>query len=210
MGGRWQLVVGLALLLTGLGGLMLLPSHTPMASQGGMKAMMQRMMGDSLPPGIEPVQLPELESRGASLLARYCSQCHGLPGPGLHTSSEWPAVISRMNARMQMMQGHGMMGGIAAPSAAALRILTEYLQRHAQRPFAASNVALNTPAGHIFQQTCSGCHALPDPSQHAPGEWPQVVARMRVHQQAMGKPVMRDQDQVAIVGLLKRLAGKKP
>ena len=118
----------LALFMTG-------PAHGQMMNGGGMngmREMMQRMMGDVLPPGIDPKLLPDPGSRGARLLERYCTQCHNLPGPGMHTAAEWPQVVRRMNGRMQMMSG-GMMGGgmmnVSAPSAAELNTLIEYRGR---------------------------------------------------------------------------------
>ena len=39
----------------------------------GMREMMQRMMGDVLPPGIDPALLPLPDSAGAQLLTRYCA-----------------------------------------------------------------------------------------------------------------------------------------
>tara|TARA_R110002167_G_scaffold26395_1_gene90975 strand:+ start:368 stop:994 length:627 start_codon:yes stop_codon:yes gene_type:complete len=159
-----------------------------------MKGMMQRMMGDLLPPGIDPVLLPEPQSQGASLLARYCNQCHQLPGPGMHTASEWPAVVERMNRRMQMMGGRGMMGmmmvRVEALAPSELQVLVRYLQTHAQRPIDRAQYSdLNTPAGQAFEASCSRCHVLPDPQQHTSDEWPGVVARMKKNMAAMGKTV---------------------
>jgi cytochrome c5 len=57
---------------------------------GGMREMMQRIMGDVLPPGMDPALLPEPKSEGARLLTGYCNQCHNLPGPGMHIAAEWP------------------------------------------------------------------------------------------------------------------------
>jgi cytochrome c2 len=165
-----------------------------MMEPGGMKSMMQRMMGDVLPPGIDPALLPEPQSQGASLLVRYCSQCHKLPGPGMHTEEEWPAVVERMNRRMQMMGGRGMMGmmmgRVEAPEPSELQVLVRYLQTYAQQPLdPAQYKDLDTPAGKAFQSTCSRCHALPDPQQHTPDEWPGVVLRMKQNMVAMGKTV---------------------
>jgi hypothetical protein len=117
----------------------LFPGEPALAQMsGGMREMMQRMMGDVLPPGVDPNLLPEPESRGARLLERYCTQCHNLPGPGIHTATEWPLVVNRMNGRMQMMSGGGMMGGgmmgVSVPSAPELNALNEYLLKHAQKP----------------------------------------------------------------------------
>ncbi|MBI4419634.1 MAG: hypothetical protein HY560_02310 [Gemmatimonadetes bacterium] len=39
----------------------------------------------------------------------------------------------------------------------------------------------NLPQGagrSAFSQTCSRCHALPDPRNHSPADWPAVVMRM--------------------------------
>jgi len=37
---------------------------------------------------------------------------------------------------------------------------------------------LESGAGRLFEQTCSQCHALPDPRQHTATQWPGVIARM--------------------------------
>lgn len=47
---------------------------------------------------------------------------------------------------------------------------------------------LNSRAGRIFGQTCSQCHALPDPQQHSAGQWPSVVARMEQHMRERNLP----------------------
>ena len=177
----------------------------------GMREMMQRMMGDVLPPGIDPALLPLPDSAGAQLLTRYCAQCHNLPGPGMHTAREWPPVVERMNRRMQMMSGHGMMGmmmgGVEAPSEKELQELIAYLQRHAQTPIDTTQYPdLDTPAGRSFQETCAKCHALPDPEQHTQTEWPPVVARMKQNIIAMHKPVPNEQVMKEIVMFLQRHA----
>jgi len=114
-----RLITGLALLLVGVGGLLAIRSDPMpmggmgMMGQGGMKGMMKRMMGDQLPPGIDAADLPDPQSRGARLMARYCTQCHDLPPPALHTSGEWPKVFARMDRRMEMMSR---MGSILNPT----------------------------------------------------------------------------------------------
>lgn len=74
-----------------------------MGGSDGMRSMMQRMMGDVLPPVIDQSLLPDPQSEGAKLLSHVCSQCHNFPGPGMHTASEWSAVVARMYRREQMM-----------------------------------------------------------------------------------------------------------
>jgi len=177
----------------------------------GMREMMQRMMGDVLPPGIDPALLPAPDSKGAKLLSRYCAQCHNLPGPGMHTASEWPPVVKRMNRRTQMMSGHGMMGmmmgGVEAPSERELQELVAYLQKHAQRPIDTTQYPdLDTQSGRSFQETCAQCHALPDPKQHTRDEWSPVVARMKQNMVAMDKPVPKEQVMKEIAAFLQRHA----
>jgi len=155
-----------------------------------MRDMMQGMMGNRLPPGIDPALLPDPKSKGAHLLGYYCIQCHRLPAPGMHTAEEWPDVISRMYQHMQMMQRMSMMGPVAIPTKRDIKVLTAYLQTYAQRPIdAAKYPDLKTPAGEAFSATCARCHALPDPTQHTAAEWPAVVARMQHNMTVMGRTV---------------------
>jgi hypothetical protein len=99
-----------------------------MMDQRAMKKMVQRMMEDQLPPGLDETDLPEPNSQGAQLLARYCVQCHDLPPPVLHTASEWPKVLVRMERRMKMM---ARMGSILNPTDQEQAAILDYLQRHA-------------------------------------------------------------------------------
>ncbi len=210
------LYTGVALLLIGLAGL---SSCTGMSRRStmdggmmmdreGMKDIMQGMMGDVLPPGIDPALLPEPQSQGALLLARYCSQCHNLPGPGTHTAEEWPAVVERMNRRMQMMSGPDMMGMmVESPDESELQAILRYLQEYAQKPIdTAQYDDLDTSAGRAFQSTCSLCHALPDPQQHTSEEWPAVVVRMKQNMVTQGKTVPDEATIGEIVEFLQRHA----
>lgn len=173
---------------------------------GPHRNMMQQMMGGLLPPGVDPALLPEPDSAGAHLLQQFCTQCHNLPGPGMHATEEWPQVLGRMNMRMQMMGGMmGRMMGVVAPDPVQLEILLGYLQRHAQKPIdAAQYTDLNTPAGQAFSTFCMQCHALPDPRQHTAQQWPAVVARMRGNMAAMGKIVPAETATQEIIDFLGR------
>lgn len=211
-----SLVIGLILSLTGIIGLNIFPvirtSASDMMGGGmmkseGMKDMMKAMMGGQLPPGINPKELPSAQSQGAQILNRYCTQCHELPGPGMHTANEWPAVVNRMNERMRMMSGSRMMQDIKAPTDSEIRSLLAYLQEHAQIPIDVSKYSeLNTPAGREFQKTCSQCHALPDPKQHTANEWGAVVERMKQNMAKMGKSVPDIETIDNVVGFLQRNA----
>lgn len=215
---HYQLLFMRVLLVASLAGIIYIVTPVTVTGQmmggGGMKGMcemMQRMMGDVLPPGIDPAQLPAPTSKGARLLSRYCMQCHNLPGPGMHTAQEWPAVVARMNQRMQMMSGHGMMGmmmgHVGAPSASELQSILDYLQAHAQRPIDPNRYPeLATAAGRAFQTTCARCHALPDPKQHSANEWPGVVVRMQQNMRTMAKPVPDEKTLGEITGFLQHNA----
>lgn len=212
LGSRFCVVCAALTIVVGVSVLTRAPAVAQMS--GDMREMMQRMMGDILPPGIDPKLLPDNQSRGAHLLEQYCTQCHHLPGPGMHTAAEWPAVVARMEGRMRMMSGgmmgRGMMGngmmGVRVPGAAELDILLAYLQEHAQKPLTAHYPDLDSPAGRAFRATCAQCHALPDPTQHTPSEWPGVVGRMQRNMAVMGKPVPDRATIEAIVGFLQRHA----
>ena len=145
-------------------------------------AMLERI----LPPSLEARQLPEPDSHGARLTARYCVQCHHLVNPAMHTPARWKSVVDRMVWRMrgngnlgQLMKD--MMAHVRAPSDAEVQTLTRYLQKHAQRTIDAKHPALAGRAGEAFAIACSQCHALPDPQRHTAREWPNVVARMKRH-----------------------------
>lgn len=97
---------------------------------GGMMDGM--MMGGEMPRGVDPAQLPEPQSTGARLVNQYCTQCHGLPTPALHSPSGWGPVIGRMNARMQWMRQNSSMG-IAAPTSEELQVILGYMQAHAAK-----------------------------------------------------------------------------
>ncbi|MDX1251121.1 MAG: c-type cytochrome [Gammaproteobacteria bacterium] len=97
---------------------------------GGMMEGM--MMGGEMPRGVDPMQLPEPQSAGARLVNQYCTQCHGLPAPALHSAPGWSPVVGRMNARMQWMRQNSRMG-IAAPTPEELKAILAYMQTHATK-----------------------------------------------------------------------------
>lgn len=160
-----------------------------MMDRDQMKEMMKRMMGPMLPPGLGPEELPDAGSPGATLVARFCGQCHDIPSPAMHTRDEWPRVESRMFARMSMMSDMPMMQGMGmeSPSPDEQKEIVSYMISHAMKP--PEPGALPEPgsaAALSFKTVCSQCHPLPDPKLHTAGEWPGVVERMRGHMKEMG------------------------
>jgi cytochrome c5 len=171
-----------------------------MMDRNEMKDMMQWMMPGTLPPGIKPENLPEPDSSGAKLLSRYCNQCHNLPSPAMHTAEEWPAVTRRMFARMSMMSG---MMGTENPSSEEQLLIISYLKAHSLKSVSPGVLPSPESKGAIlFKETCSQCHALPDPSLHTAQEWSAVVERMRDNMRAMGRRVITDREKAEIVAYL--------
>lgn len=173
-----------------------------------------------LPEGVTARDLPDADSSGALLAARYCSQCHGIPTPKRHSAEDWMPTLRRMFARMDhmsrmggvgRMMGRGMRGrgrmpmgmhGVRAPTIGQQRLIVAYYRAHALRTVEPAAL----PAGEgvaLFRDRCSRCHALPDPAQHAPREWPDVVERMRENTERMGVGAFSDDEATAIVEYLR-------
>lgn len=74
---------------------------------------------------IKPGALPSPRTKGATLFAATCAQCHALPDPGQHTAQEWPQVVARMRKNMTAM-------GKTVSDAATLRTIAEFLQQAAR------------------------------------------------------------------------------
>ena len=181
------------------------------------------MLERIIPPGFEPPQLPQRESRGAQLMLRYCVQCHNLPNPAMHHAAKWPTIVERMVVRMQGRGNMGalmseMMAGVEAPAESDARALLAYLRRNAQKPLDARKYPeVNRPSGEAFKLACRQCHVLPDPQRHTAAEWPAVVARMQRNMEWMnrvvgtrpvqGEPQLRIED---INGFLAKYAKQAP
>jgi len=177
----------------------------------------------TLPEGVSGDDLPAADSRGARLAVAFCSQCHGVPTPKRHSAGDWISTLRRMFVRMDHMAGmggmmgrRGMMGrgrrempmgmhGVEVPSEEDKRALVEYYTANALRATEPEAV----PAGkgvERFRDRCARCHALPDPGQYEPGEWPDVVERMRENMRATGVGDLSDDEATAIAAYLARAA----
>jgi cytochrome c5 len=143
-----------------------------------------------LPPaGIVAADLAEPASAGAKLVATFCSQCHDLPSPAMHSATDWPSVVRRMWLRMDRLPGklH-----VAVPDQGDRNTMLTYLTANALKVSGA-----NLPAGRgreEFALICSRCHALPDPRVHSPQDWLAVFLRMERNMERMKvAPPTRDQ-----------------
>jgi mono/diheme cytochrome c family protein len=209
------MAAGTAAVVNRLDALAIENARTAMGPGGMGPHMMRGMMGDQFPPEISPETLPDPAGAGADLVKRYCTQCHNLPSPSLHTAEEWLAVAARMFHRMERMadgrQHMGMrrrhMTSIQAPTPAEQDAILAYLTQHAIRPAAPHEPGLpETPELTLFRQTCSRCHALPHSASHTADEWPLVVERMRANMERMGRSGISDQERDTIVRYLQEHA----
>jgi hypothetical protein len=79
-------------------------------------------------PGVAKAKpLPDLGSRGATLVTTYCTQCHAAPSPTLHTVAEWASVTSRMQPHMSRGPS-----GIKLPTGEEMQVILAYMQQHAR------------------------------------------------------------------------------
>ena len=174
--------------------------------QGMCGRNMERMRGGNMPQGIPPSMLPNHDSKGAKALMKNCTQCHGLPAPGLHSLQEWPAVVKRMERHMQWSKKWMQLN---IPDEKELSEVLNYLQENAQKPINANAYPdLKSESGKDFSQLCVQCHVLPDPIQHTAEEWPAVVDRMSGYMAVQNKQVPNEQQTEKIVEYLKKNANK--
>jgi cytochrome c5 len=135
----------------------------------------------ALPPeGTTLADLPEPESPGAVAVQQYCTACHALPHPAMHSATDWPAVARRMWLRMGRL-GSGFT--VPEPEMGQRIVLLDYLTANALR-VSEGNLP-EGPTRQVFIDTCSQCHELPDPRQHSEQDWFVVVRRMNDHMQSI-------------------------
>jgi mono/diheme cytochrome c family protein len=136
----------------------------------------------ALPPsGVAAGDLPDPQSRGAQLVFQYCSQCHSLPTPTMHSATDWPSVARRMWLRMEMLPAST---GVQVPPAADRYTILTYLLANSLK---VSGSVLPAGKGRDeFAIICSQCHAVPDPRVHSPQDWPAVYSRMERNMERMG------------------------
>jgi cytochrome c2 len=179
-----------------------------MMGQNPMRGMMQQMMPDLVPPGVNPEDLPDPNSKGAQLIVYYCTACHNLPSPSMHSAEEWPVVADRMFRRMSRMSG-GMMMNVEMPSPEEQQDIVAYLRAHSLTSISPHKLPSPESQGAIlFKDRCSQCHDLPDPGRHTAKEWPTIVERMQGYMQSMNKKMITANEEKQIVSYLSRYAQK--
>jgi len=133
------------------------------------------------PPGVAAGDLPDPKSRGAQLVIQYCTQCHSLPTPTMHSATDWPSVARRMWLRMEMLPESI---GVKVPTPSDRYTILTYLLANSLK---VSGSVLPAGKGRDeFATVCSQCHAVPDPRVHSPEDWPAVYSRMERNMERMG------------------------
>lgn len=145
------------------------------------------------PSGFTAADLPEPHSTGAGYVEVYCTQCHWLPTPQLHSAAEWPDLVRGMVLRMRLVQRRvrgpllervGREGiqptvrYVTVPDAEQVDSIRAYLVRNAL-PVARPGEIPAGRRGALFEARCSVCHQTPSPKAHTAAEWKNVVPRMQ-------------------------------
>ena len=178
-----SLMAGTAVLLATVGCNNTPPANTQEADSGVVvtgtrgTALFVAAASAALPPGgLKPADLPDPNTPGAGYVAKYCTSCHALPTPKLHSATDWPAIVRRMWLRMDLVAGDYK---IPIPSSAERVSILNYLIDNGIK--VSGEMLPDAPGKALFEKRCSRCHALPDPKQHGPEDWGAVVRRMMGH-----------------------------
>ena len=181
-------------------------------------------LGTGLPPsGFTAAALPEPHSTGAGLLQAYCTQCHWLPTPQMHSAAEWPILLRRMELRMNLLESRvngpflQRVGGEQLRSAVQYRTLPTgeqidslqaYLTRNAL-PVAKAGEIPSGPEAALFVDHCTVCHQTPSPRAHTAPEWGGVVMRMQQNMRLMQVDTLTTDQLNGIESFLKAHAARR-
>lgn len=118
-----------------------------------------------------------------------------LAGPGAA-----PAHVQDGGMMGQGMMGQGMMGqGMCGSRGNGMP---------GRAPASPPAGATASGSARLFDQTCSRCHALPDPQAHAAAEWPAVVARMQGYMRQAGRAPLSGEQIERLDAFLEQHAAK--
>jgi len=103
----------------------LLPAglRVPVPSEQQRQAILNYVLANALQ--VSGTALPEGAGRGT--FSAMCSRCHALPDPRQHSSADWPAVVLRMEQRMDRMK-------VDRPAQGQVSEIVLYLQGASRRP----------------------------------------------------------------------------
>ena len=149
----------------------------------------ERMRTTIFPEGLDKgAMIPERESKGGSLFNKYCSQCHNIPNPVMHSGNEWPMAFERMVRHARTIGTT--YEGIALPTLQEKKEIITYLQRNGLKALPEDDPSLKGAEAIQFLWFCSTCHAPPDPILHSPKEWKKVVEKMNKNRTSSGRSTM--------------------
>ncbi len=156
----------------------------------------------ALPPaGLVAEELPDPHTSGAEYTQKYCTACHELPSPLIHSATDWPRVLRRMWLRMERVSPSF---NVPVPTSAERLVIQRYAIDNALRVSGASLPA--APGRSFFSATCSRCHDLPDPRQHSPEDWVAVVRRMMDRMDQMLGETLDQNEYARVVEYLRRVS----
>jgi len=178
------------------------PAPRAMASRDALLLASAKV---ALPPPVDPATaLPDPTSQGARLVTQYCTACHEVPTPQIHSPTDWPRVARRMWLRIDGLPADV---EVPRPGGAERTVMLRYLISHGLQ---VSGAALPAAPGRTeFVATCSRCHELPDPRSHSADHWPGVVARMGERMTSMLGAGLGTERQTEIERYLSAAAGPR-
>ena len=157
----------------------------------------------AIPGGLTADQLPDPRSNGAVLFVTYCSQCHKLPSPRMHSTADWPM-------RFEKMMDHAMLMAAASPDVKLpddkeKKEIVSYLEKNGFRGLPANALLRGEPQAFNVMWFCSVCHAMPDPDQFPAKEWGKIVDRMNNYRKKQGREEMTSSDRKEVINFLTRV-----
>ena len=162
----------------------------------------------AIPGGLTADTLPDSKSKGAKLFALYCSSCHSLPSPRMHSRSDWPLRFEKMMDHFRLMAGAA--PDIKMPADNEKEEIVSYLKKNGFIGLDTYAPLLVEPDGFNVAWFCSSCHAVPDPIQFpakdavqlSAKEWRLVVDRMNTYRKNQGREILSDADKELVVKFL--------
>lgn len=171
-------------------GVLSLFSSTAGAWEKGVKRIV-------IPFGVAASQLPDPQSKGATLFASYCSQCHNLPSPRMHSTDDWPTRFEKMMDHAVLMAGTS--SDIKLPADKEKGEIVAYLVKSGFKGLPADSPLRGEYQVFNIIWFCSVCHAVPDPGQHPAKEWARIVDRMNGFRKKQGRDEMSSSDREAVI-----------
>lgn len=93
-----------------------------------------------------------------------------------------------MKHRMISLLAGALIGAAGMTSASAMGMMDHGMMRDSGESSGAraDTRSVDRVGARLVQQFCTGCHTSPSPVQHAPGQWPAVVSRMKRYMYSRG------------------------